>query len=123
VATIFKNKLAHEYGILIKNQPTLTAEAKQARKVLAARAALEQHSSVIPPKRRAELEVLAKQRVTDTFKRPPCNEYGAALVDQVRAKGEMFAFVCRWRQHFVDTMRPKYMPAHWAIDKNETSLP
>lgn len=28
----------------------------------------------------------------------------------------------RWRQHFLDSMQPKYLPEQWSVDHNHTKL-
>ena len=47
---------------------------------------------------------------------------GAAWADDIMKiilkNNELFSFVKRWRKHFVDTMKPKYLPEHWSIDSN-----
>jgi hypothetical protein len=41
-------------------------------------------------------------------------EHGRAVVAWA---GDVQAFLCRWRQHFLDTMQPRFMPDHWDVDR------
>ena len=41
-------------------------------------------------------------------------EHGRAVV---AAATDVEAFVRRWRQHFLDTMRPRFLPEHWDPDR------
>jgi hypothetical protein len=35
----------------------------------------------------------------------------------VAAAGDVQAFVRRWREHFLRTMRPQFLPEHWDVDR------
>jgi hypothetical protein len=45
------------------------------------------------------------------------------LVDKLISIGELDSFVIMWRQHFIDIVKPKYMPIGWKVDyKVKTDL-
>jgi hypothetical protein len=50
--------------------------------------------------------------------------HGEIVVEKLMLEGPgaMQAFVEMWRQHFVDTMKPKYMPKHWSIKRPASRL-
>jgi hypothetical protein len=41
-------------------------------------------------------------------------EHGQRVVEQT---ADMQGFVRRWREHFLRTMRPRFLPAHWDVDR------
>jgi hypothetical protein len=44
-------------------------------------------------------------------------DHGAAVVGKLRSLDEVQAFVHRWRQHFLDSLRPRFLPESWAADR------
>uniref|UniRef100_A0A0B7B1F1 Uncharacterized protein n=1 Tax=Arion vulgaris TaxID=1028688 RepID=A0A0B7B1F1_9EUPU len=38
------------------------------------------------------------------------------VVTYVTSNGGLLAFQTRWRQHFLDTMNPQYLPEYWSVD-------
>jgi len=50
--------------------------------------------------------------------------HGEIVVEKLMLEGPdaMQKFVEMWRQHFVDTMKPKYMPKHWDIKRPASRL-
>ena len=41
-------------------------------------------------------------------------ERGQQVIAQMEA---VQAFMRRWREHFLKTMQPKFLPRHWEVDK------
>lgn len=52
----------------------------------------------------------ARQTVTDFV------PHGRRVVDHMLQNDGLLAFQARWRQHFLDTMRPQYLPPFWSVD-------
>ena len=42
--------------------------------------------------------------------------HGKGVIRHVRKHEGIYNFERRWRQHFVDTMKPKYLPPKWSVD-------
>ena len=55
---------------------------------------------------------------TDKFKAEYRREYdhGYHVVQQLDTEEKIEDFVKLWRNHFIDTMQPQYMPTGWSID-------
>jgi hypothetical protein len=43
--------------------------------------------------------------------------YGQLVVEKIEAEGKIQEFTERWRKHFVESMNPQYLPAHWDVYK------
>lgn len=43
-------------------------------------------------------------------------DHGKRLVEKLITHDHIKEFVKRWRTHFIDTMKPKYMPEGWSVD-------
>jgi hypothetical protein len=43
-------------------------------------------------------------------------DHGYHLVQKLNTHQEYVCFIREWRQHFVDTMNPQYMPMGWSVD-------
>lgn len=39
-----------------------------------------------------------------------------AVVERIKKEGKVVEFVRRWRENFVKTMKPKFLPKYWSID-------
>jgi hypothetical protein len=39
------------------------------------------------------------------------------VVEQLDGHEALGKFVIRWRKHFLEVMRPKFMPDHWEFDR------
>ena len=42
--------------------------------------------------------------------------HGFEVVERVRSEGKLWEFEKMWRQHFVDKMKPKFLPPLWSVD-------
>jgi hypothetical protein len=68
-----------------------------------------------------KLYLLLKQRHIDeiyAFKEENRHLYdhGYHVVQKLDTEEKIMEFVKLWRNHFIDTMQPKYMPNGWSID-------
>jgi len=43
--------------------------------------------------------------------------HGDMIIEQVKKEGKLFEFVQMWRQHFLDTTNPQFMPQHWSVNR------
>ena len=48
--------------------------------------------------------------------------HGQEVVKKVREEGKLLEFEKKWRQHFLDTMRPRYLPPLWSVDHRHDGL-
>ena len=104
-------------------------------KVRSAAKALMNQKSNIPFSRKLELEAtikeyygvatLDKELLNDTLKIgvKTTNEafqcvHGEKVVKDIITEGCLFDFIRMWRQHFLDSMQPKYLPELWSVDHN-----
>ncbi|KAI5695705.1 hypothetical protein M8J76_001744 [Diaphorina citri] len=44
--------------------------------------------------------------------------HGQAVVTYFQERDQLELFETRWRQHFLETMRPEYLPKHWSLHHN-----
>jgi len=128
-ATRLKIELGRLYGVPLSGQGVYYDRA--VARVRGAAHTLLQHKSVIPPDRAEELlqrvrEYLEKkpgEPVTDdelqalkllhpSIKTEEYEKHGEGIVKQLKYIG---AFCEMWRYHFIDCMRPQFLPAHWSV--------
>ena len=122
-----KMKIAVETGVPRNGASRMNPEELRIHKMGGLANTLIKHSEKIPP---AQLVVL-KEKLNDMAGRPVGpEEYGALVYrrhkkkrDESLSHGKRVMelvdpeeFVRRWRQHFIDVMEPKFLPAHWAVD-------
>lgn len=48
--------------------------------------------------------------------------HGQEVVKKIREEGKLLEFEKMWRQHFLDTMRPRHLPPLWSVDHRHDSL-
>jgi hypothetical protein len=102
---------------------------RRSRAVSLARA-LRRDGERIPPARRQEMlrtigEWLGRWPVSDTDVETVAGleaaSEGTLLAEHGRAvvawAGDVQAFLRRWREHFLQTMRPRFMPEHWDVNR------
>lgn len=108
------------------------------RKVRSAGRALRKARESLPQDRVALLEEVLKKHfgvdeVTDDVIRTASeidtkvyNEefvpHGFKVVEHYKSTSGLVTFEMRWRQHFLDTMRPQFMPALWSVDHHKEVL-
>jgi hypothetical protein len=124
-ADLFNNMLAAEAGIVSKSNQKLP-EVVKAEKMNAIIMTLESKWDVIPAQRRDKLlrEIGEHFGVVDidrasisSFKQnlvnTPFFSPAAVIVDK---QTDIKKFIVRWRKHFVDNMKPQYLPKGWKND-------
>jgi len=67
-------------------------------------------------------ENLTEQDLIDVMELPTVDfsdyvPYGKIIADTLDTDEKLTQFVRRWRQHFIDTVKPKFMPKHWSVDR------
>lgn len=104
-------------------------ESKQVRNAMGAAAALQKHNDGIPDDRKEVMkgivkDFLGKSEITDDdltavrrykiTERPDYINFSKHVAERVTDYSE---FAKEWREHFVKTMNPKYMPEAWKTDR------
>jgi len=54
-------------------------------------------------------------KIRPLVKTTDCMKFGECIVKRVQENLDLF--VIMWRKHFLSTMKPKFMPAHWSVDR------
>mmetsp|Transcript_17312 Transcript_17312/g.20070 ORF Transcript_17312/g.20070 Transcript_17312/m.20070 type:complete len:110 (-) Transcript_17312:161-490(-) len=57
-----------------------------------------------------------KARKTSTIPQKRQNIHGKVLIEKFGGEEKMSDFIKMWRQLFIDTMQPKFLPKNWSID-------
>lgn len=130
VADDFKNDLAKETGIVIYNKKEKIDP--QENKIYGLCSSLVRHGEKIPEdKRSVMIEKISKylgREVTqdDIVELAVPRKIRKQIMNQssdpsnqgkfVVEKFDHVEFVKRWRRHFVEVMKPRYMPTYWDID-------
>lgn len=117
LANMYKKQLALEAGTTT-DQASMTEEARFNTKVCAARSLLAKPAeelAKIPAERIAYLKETAALEL-----RPVPVVEGTHWADVVLEKTlqdkSLFEFVKMWRQHFIDHMKPEYLPNGWDVN-------
>ena len=131
-ASRVKEKLAVEHGIPMTGTGWYCDKVVVKLKKHAS--ALQNHWDQIPPARREEL----LQTLRDYYQRDDITaedmeqagsleaivrtedfaQHGPTVVAKIsETYGSMEAFVKMWRQHFLQTMDPQFLPEHWSVDR------
>jgi len=129
-ASKFKKEICNEFGFQTNNggNPLYQRDVGEVRG--AARALLN-YSNVIPEPRRSYLynviHKMCENPTEDDLRRlaslnPLSVEeqslhYGQLVVNKIEAEGKIQEFTERWRNHFMSTMNPQYLPDHWNVYK------
>ncbi|KAM9191554.1 exonuclease 3'-5' domain-containing protein 2 [Mergus octosetaceus] len=135
-----KQQLAEEFGAPIGSEEGVRMLEDPLRRQVRSGARALLNADSLPDPRRAELlqgikdffnteavtpEMLQEAAALETR---ICNEsympHGLKVV-QCFAKGGLRSLMQlerRWRQHFLDSMQPKYLPEQWSVDHNHTKL-
>ena len=108
------------------------------KKVKSAAKALAYAGEKIPEDRRNELlatvkdylktdnptrEMLLEASELET-RRENCDfiSHGLEVVRKVREGGELLTFEKMWREHFLETMDPKFLPPLWTVDHEQEKV-
>lgn len=116
-ANILKKEIADELNVAMENG--MSPEQIKNKKILSAKRLLERINlgeiQGVPKDRIELLKTKASQPLFEDI-----SSNGAAWADEIikiiLSKDELFSFVKRWRTHFVETMKPNFLPEHWSIN-------
>lgn len=113
-------------------------EDPELKKVKSAAKALNYSADKLPQDRHQQLSLIVQEyfNVTDLtpemiteaatmeIRRENSNfvSHGQEVVKKVREAGKLLEFEKTWRQHFLDTMRPQYLPPLWSVDHRHDGL-
>lgn len=131
-AQLFKKRLAEEYGAPVDGDGRFyDREIARVRKAACALERQARGEARIPAARLAELErivrehhgadqltpeLVAEAAALDPHRTPAgFRTHGSSIVDAVA--DDLQGFVERWRQHFIDHMRPSHMPRDWDVER------
>lgn len=127
-----KKEMAAKLGITVNGLPT--EQLRQVWRVRSWAATLLKHGHLIPPSRKTELlafvrehlkkndvtesdlEFLSNQKITEV---PEYTSFSKLVAENVDNYDD---FAKKWREHFVQTMNPQFMPEVWQIDRKAKHL-
>lgn len=67
--------------------------------------------------------MISQAVVMETAKgNPNFVSHGHEVVRKIREEGKLLEFEKMWRKHFIDTMRPQYLPPLWSVDHRHETL-
>lgn len=128
-ASQLRQQLAQEYDVPLAGTGLVTVWRDELRAIRAA-AALDKYEHQIPEPRKAEL----KEMISSFLGKPATRENWQVLRGRkadprgpdYRTHGETLVakltdpekFVRRWRNHFIESMKPQHMPDHWEITRS-----
>lgn len=116
-ANILKKEIAEELNVSMENG--MSPEQIKNKKILSAQRLLERVDNVEISGIPDDKILILKQKASQPLYKEVANN-GAVWADEIMKiilkNNELFSFVKKWRKHFIDTMKPKYLPEHWCID-------
>ncbi len=134
VALDFKEQLAKEHGISLHGEGG--KYNKELGKAVCAVKALEKHGDKIPKDRQLllldiiksylnkedlideDLVFLGKKKRSDLFDQTSYIHHGKKVVGEIGDdSAELEKFVKRWRLHFIEEMKPQFLPKDWTVDR------
>lgn len=121
----FKKELAKEYAILKENTTVVDPELK---KICLYATALLKQTTIPAVRREMMMNVIRsfyrRDVTTEDLEKASQIRYNTHRTDYkpegqsvVENLNNVEEFVKRWRQHFVDTMKPQHMPKYWIVDR------
>ena len=124
--------------ILASSQVARLVQDPVLKKVKSAAKALLHARDKIPERRRDELlsivaEFLDVEHPTDEMlmkaseletRRENCDfvSHGREVVQKVKEQGELLDFERMWREHFLERMKPNYLPPLWTVDHEQEKV-
>jgi exonuclease 3'-5' domain-containing protein 2 len=99
--------LAWRAACLLKNQKLLPEIPDQAQEKLKVRIRSFFGNLPLSEITKEEFEKRRPEKPTETF-------HGKQLIEKVV---DLQAFIELWRQHFIDTMQPKFLSKHWSVSR------
>lgn len=132
-ANKFKQQICHELGCTINlGGPKYIKEIGVA---VSTAHALLRYSDKIPEPRLSTLrniikEYLKKDEITQADLEDVATHYAWQITEEHKTYGEFVMsrigdiqeFTERWRDHFIETMKPKYLPDYWDVKKPLTRM-
>jgi hypothetical protein len=133
-ASKLKEQIGKEFGIPLNGYRNNKAEDAKYFRLRSHANALLNHWDKIPEHRKdflladirehlgkqdvskEELQQVMEQAVAHTCGMTYYGEHDCHGEGVVARLTDIHAFIRQWRQHFVDTMKPKHLPAHWRVD-------
>ena len=130
---IMRDELATQYGIPINYKNNFVVVNRTKSSVRAAAKALTATNNKIPEDRKQVL----KQRISDYLGHDPSAEeimklkfmqvnetkyvgtipdHGSEVVKRVIEQGTVEEFIVRWRNFFLSSMKPQFLPKGWCVD-------
>ena len=113
-------------------------EDTELRKVKSAAKALNYAGDKLPADRRQELSLIVQEYINAPVLTPELIahattmetrkenvnfvSHGCEVVRKIREEGKLLEFEKMWRKHFIDTMRPRYLPPLWSVDHRHEGL-
>uniref|UniRef100_H2YDP5 Exonuclease 3'-5' domain-containing protein 2 n=1 Tax=Ciona savignyi TaxID=51511 RepID=H2YDP5_CIOSA len=136
--SILRSKIAEEYEApLGSSQAVQLLEDGERRTVRSAGRALENARNKIPEPRRQELEkvvldffneeVITEELIKEAsaletrYRNEAYVAHGLKVVNSIQKEKQLkglFEFERRWREHFLDLMKPQYLPHLWSVEHN-----
>lgn len=129
VATKLKSMIGIEYDAR-DNVAPLTQEQRNHNYLVKLCKTLRFHGKVIPSDRHEEIiamivNLLGRdisdeeiQELSESTTSTLLNrDTGRIVVEKILASDLLDSFVLRWRQHFIDTAQPRFMPDHWSVQR------
>jgi hypothetical protein len=128
-ADCLKEKIGEEHGMPVNG--TGIKYDKDAGRAKNAAHAILVHGDKIPPDRLTELylrvstylgrevgqEDLNTLTTKELYNFKSYVHHGQYVVSKM-AEDQIEPFVRKWRQHFIDTMQPKFLPKNWTVDRS-----
>lgn len=124
LANQYKKKLAEEIGVSMDRKMSL--EQKYNKKILSAKKILqridndelrdENGKCLIPEEKIKEFREIVKCQLLEEpiFDSGPV--WADKIIEKVMLENNLFDFIKKWRQHFVDNTNPKFLPNYWSVE-------
>ena len=136
----FKRVLTCVFFLPLSGNATIARliEDPELKKVKSAAKALNYAADKLPQDRREQLSLIVQryfnvsdltpEMITEAATLETRKEnsnfvsHGQEVVRKVREEGKLLEFEKTWRQHFLDTMHPQYLPPLWSVDHRHDGL-
>lgn len=85
------------------------------------------HNENVPPERKQEIRdeicgILEIEKydegiVLEFLKQEKFDDFPRLVIDDLKDETDYHNFMVMWRQHFVDSTQPEYLPKYWSVNK------
>jgi hypothetical protein len=129
----FRSVLAYEMKIPLEGEGPTYIVDPVLTKIRSKAVALSRHPEKLPTDRREELERELKEhlqkneitaediksitKIEPKTKNPNHKSHEELVVEALKTHEDVETFVKRWRSHFLASMKPKFLPDHWNVDR------